>query len=127
MEYLTDWTDRDRKLAEALLIHEAQMHSCGHSLERSTHPDMEGWFALAGKDEDAGPAVVCYACAAIERAQRQMRKDNVDPTPGMLMRVVDTRPASKPLPPRQGSMTSAVPGKSASAIVSDVQSSTVAE
>lgn len=90
LEYLNDWTARDRGLAEALLQYEDGLHSCGHPLSRSAHPDMDGYY-------EVDTEVVCYACAA----QASWEKDNKpdDRPPGQVVRVLDTRPPEKPLPP----------------------------
>lgn len=86
------WGDRDRKLAEGLILHEGNTHTCGHNRDRSTNPDMDGWYEAV---ED-----VCYACAALERRQADYGESN-QPPPGTILRVVDTRPPDQPLPPAQ--------------------------
>lgn len=62
---------------------------CGHDLERSSNPDMDGWYKVEETE-------VCYACAALER----WREENEVLEPGLVPFVVDTRPESKPLRPR---------------------------
>lgn len=87
MEFLTEWSPRDRGLATALMVLEDTVHSCGHDLERSTHPDMDGWYG-------AEP-VVCYACAAAERDQ----EENPDREPGEMRQIVELPDAPKELKP----------------------------
>jgi len=65
------------------------MHSCGHDLARSTHPDMDGWYTAQDKK------VVCYACAAAEIDQQQ----NPDREPGEIRQVVERPDAPKELKP----------------------------
>ncbi|WP_163540839.1 hypothetical protein [Occultella kanbiaonis] len=92
MEYLNGWTARDRGLAEALIRHEESLHTCGHPIDRSTHPDMDGQYAVAGERDSGTEPVYCHACAAAE----VWRKQNKDPEPGRLIRVVDIGPKVLP-------------------------------
>lgn len=90
MEFLTEWSARDRGLATALTVLEDSVHACGHDLERSTHPDMGGgWY-------EVDDTMVCEACAALEK----WRAETENPEPGVMPVVVDTRPENRPLPPR---------------------------
>ena len=90
MTYLSQWSARDRGLAEGLILHESQQHVCGHQWDRATHPEMDGEYEVE--------TVTCHACAALDRWRAEQKGT---PEPGVLPIVRDFRPASKgPLPPR---------------------------
>jgi hypothetical protein len=78
--YLHEWSNRDRALAEGLLLLEAGTGPHGIPLRLALDPDNDGWFEV---DEH-----VDYAQAAIER-WRESSKGNVEP--GTFPVVVDVR------------------------------------
>ena len=73
-----EWSDRDRRLAQALSDYEADVHSCGHHLADSTDSMRSTWYEAK--------SMVCGACAAVDR----WKKENKDPSPGTLVYAVDT-------------------------------------
>lgn len=62
------WSARDRELAKALLLHEAdQCSGCGHPLSETLDPEREGWYDV---HED-----ICAGCLALEKhAEREERE-----------------------------------------------------
>lgn len=80
---LQKWSHRDRAMATALLIHEADIGPCGYPHRTTTDPDLDGWF-------EVDPGAVCAVCAAFDR----YRKDHADADsqePGQLLTVKDLR------------------------------------
>lgn len=80
---LRDWSQEDRNLAAALLVHEADLGPCGYPHRVTTDPDLDGWIDV---DPESG---VCVVCAAIERHRDDNAGDK--PEPGQLLRLVDNR------------------------------------
>lgn len=65
-DYLDVWSDRDRGLAEALLLHEDnQCPGCGHDREHAWDERSEGEY-------EAEPHT-CQACRARELAQDEVK------------------------------------------------------
>lgn len=80
---LRDWSQEDRNLAAALLVHESDIGRCGYPHRVTTDPDLDGWIDLP----ESGEPLVCVACAALDRHAR----DNPDSEPGELVRLEDRR------------------------------------
>jgi hypothetical protein len=81
------WTVADRALAEALDLYEAGLcPGCGQPKDRAWHPDQLGWMEVRDN-------LVCEGCRVTGEWQAH------DHEHGVIPRLVDTRPASKPLPP----------------------------
>jgi hypothetical protein len=81
------WSDTDRALAEALDLFEAGLcQGCGQPKDRAWHPDQLGWMEVRDN-------LVCEGC----RVTAEWQEGEHDK--GTVPRLIDTRPASNPLPP----------------------------
>lgn len=81
------WSDTDRALAEALDLYEAGLcQGCGQPKDRAWHPDHNGWI-------DVDARLTCEGCRALGEWQKGEHE------PGVIPRLMDTRPESVPLPP----------------------------
>lgn len=93
MEYLHDWSARDRALAETVTLLDSYTCSgCGQPIGEAHDPDREGWYDVV--------EVVCAGCKAKESHQR----DNKDVEPGLKLLVQpdpDYRPSPAATPPLQ--------------------------
>lgn len=81
------YTAEDRALLIGLELAEREsLCRCGEPIEEAWHSDMDGWYERVG--------VVCHACTALapdpDEGERQ---------PVVHYRVINTRPAGKPLDP----------------------------
>jgi len=80
---LRDWTQEDRNMAAALLVHESDLGPCGYPHRVTTDPDLDGWIEV---DTESEP-LVCVVCASKDR----YRDENKNPEPGELVRIIDRR------------------------------------
>ena len=69
------WDERDRELAQALLLHEASLcDGCSQPLSETLDPDREGWYL-----------VELHSCAACRA--RDIELKDAKPEPGMRVTV----------------------------------------
>jgi hypothetical protein len=75
------WSHQSRMLAEGLAIYEANVNEWGipHRVDRD--PDMNGWL-------EVDDSLISESAAAIDR----YRKNTPNPEPGVLLRVINTKP-----------------------------------
>lgn len=81
---LRDWSQEDRNLAAALLVHEADLGPCGYPHRVTTDPDLNGWFEIDTENPE-----VCAVCAVIDQHRNDTPPEQHEP--GQLIRVVDNR------------------------------------
>lgn len=91
------WTDEDRALLLAFSLYEESLCSCGEPRNLAHHPDNEGWYTI-DNDPEEGSAVVCNACAAIEKNKAEAEKSDL-PYGLRPVLVHDRDYEAKPLPP----------------------------
>jgi hypothetical protein len=82
MDYLRDWSARDRGLAEALIVHEESIGPHGIPWRDALNDENDGWFEAE--------EVTDYAQAALDRWHKEHQ--GKDAEPGTRLVVVDTRP-----------------------------------
>lgn len=82
------WSVKSRGLAEGLMLYEQSVNRFGIPLREATDPDMDGWYEVDDEEID-------YSEAAFEEYSRNTKH----PEPGVIPRVVNTRPPGADRPP----------------------------
>lgn len=82
------WSVKSRGLAEGLMLYEQSVNRFGIPLREATDPDMDGWYEVDDEEID-------YSEAAFEEYSR----NNKNPEPGVMPRIINTRVADRDRPP----------------------------
>lgn len=82
MEYLRNWSARDRGLAEGLIAYQDSIGPHGIPWRLALDDDMDGWFEVEQHTD--------YAQAALDRFRQD--RGSSDAEPGARLFVMNTRP-----------------------------------